>query len=211
MAVRLRALLTGRVLLLENIIFLLLVLISVRGWVNSTQPLRYPMSPILLALTSLMCTRGVVCFQWGYRSRGLGSIPEATRFSSEVVERGPLSLVNTTEELLEIKSSGSDIESREYGRRDPSRCQRGTFYPQKLALTSPTSGGSSVGVVRSRTQATGVFTSRSFLGNCTLPGGLCAPVTRRAMLAGEWAPGRAPITDRAKGTGQIGVWLWGWW
>jgi hypothetical protein len=32
------------------------------------------------------------------------------------------------------------IEIREYGRRDPSRWPRGTLYPQKLALTSPTSG-----------------------------------------------------------------------
>jgi hypothetical protein len=31
---------------------------------------------------------------------------------------------------------------------------RGTIYPQKLALTSPTSGGRSVGIVRSQTQAT---------------------------------------------------------
>jgi hypothetical protein len=31
---------------------------------------------------------------------------------------------------------------------------RGTLYPQKLALTSTTSGGRSVGIVRSRTQAT---------------------------------------------------------
>jgi hypothetical protein len=29
----------------------------------------------------------------------------------------------------------------------------GTFYPQKLALTSPTSGGRSVGIVRSWTEA----------------------------------------------------------
>jgi len=29
------------------------------------------------------------------------------------------------------------------------------FYPQKLALTSPTGGGRSVGIVRSRTKATG--------------------------------------------------------
>jgi hypothetical protein len=29
-----------------------------------------------------------------------------------------------------------------------------TFYPEKLALTSPTNGGRSVGIVRSRTQAT---------------------------------------------------------
>jgi hypothetical protein len=37
------------------------------------------------------------------------------------LERGPLSLVSTIEELLERKSSGSDLESREYGSRDPSR------------------------------------------------------------------------------------------
>jgi hypothetical protein len=35
---------------------------------------------------------------------------------------------------------------------DPSRWPRGTFYLQKLAITSPTSGGRSVGIVRSRTQ-----------------------------------------------------------
>jgi hypothetical protein len=32
--------------------------------------------------------------------------------------RGPLGLVSTTEELLESKSSGSGLESREYGRWD---------------------------------------------------------------------------------------------
>jgi hypothetical protein len=59
----------------------------------------------------------------GYRSRGPGSIPGATRFSGGFLdlERGPLSLVSTTEELLESKSSGSSLEIREYGRRDPSR------------------------------------------------------------------------------------------
>jgi hypothetical protein len=91
-----------------------------------------------------------------YRSRGPGSIPGTTRFFWEVVdlERGPLSLVSTNEELLERKCSGSSLEKREYGRGDPSRWQRGTLYPQKLALTSPTSGGRSVGIVRSRTQTT---------------------------------------------------------
>jgi hypothetical protein len=64
------------------------------------------------------------------------------------LERGPLSLVSTTEELLGRKSSGSGLEIREYGRRDPSRWPRGTFYPQKLPPTSPTSGGRSVGIVR---------------------------------------------------------------
>jgi hypothetical protein len=55
------------------------------------------------------------------------------------------------------KSSGSSLESREYGCRDPSRWPCGTSYPQKLALTSPTSGGRSVGRVRSRIQGTELF------------------------------------------------------
>jgi hypothetical protein len=70
------------------------------------------------------------------------------------LEQGSLSLVSTTEELLGRKRSGFGLESREYGRRDPSHWPRGTLYPQKLALTSPTSGSRSVGIVRSRTQAT---------------------------------------------------------
>jgi hypothetical protein len=50
------------------------------------------------------------------------------------------------------KSSGSCLENREYGRRDQSLWPRGTLYPQKLAITSPTSGGRSVGIVRPRSQ-----------------------------------------------------------
>jgi hypothetical protein len=64
-----------------------------------------------------------------------------------VLERGPLSLVSTTEELLGWKTSGSGLGNREYGCRDPSRWPHGTLYPQKLALTSPTSGGRSIGIV----------------------------------------------------------------
>jgi hypothetical protein len=37
------------------------------------------------------------------------------------LERCPLSLVSTIEELLEKKSRGSGLEIQEYGRRDPSR------------------------------------------------------------------------------------------
>jgi hypothetical protein len=70
------------------------------------------------------------------------------------LKQGPLSLVSTTEELLERKRSGFGLENREYGSRDASRRPRGTLYPQKLALTSPTNGGRSVSVVRSWTQAT---------------------------------------------------------
>jgi hypothetical protein len=81
------------------------------------------------------------------------------QISWEVVglERGPLSLVSAIEELLERKSSGSGLESREYGRTDPSRWPCGTLYPQKLALSSPTIGGLSVGIVHFRTQATEFF------------------------------------------------------
>jgi hypothetical protein len=89
----------------------------------------------------------------GYRSRGPGSIPGATG-----LERGLLRLASTTEELLERNSSGSGLENREYGRGDPPRRTRS--ITQKLALTSPTSGGRSVGIVHSRTRAT-EFTNRN--------------------------------------------------
>jgi hypothetical protein len=46
---------------------------------------------------------------------------------------GPLSLVNTIEELLRRRSSGSDLENRVYGFRDPLCCPRNTVYPQKFA------------------------------------------------------------------------------
>jgi hypothetical protein len=52
------------------------------------------------------------------------------------------------------KNSGSGLETREYCRRDPSRWPRSTLKLQKLALISPTSGGRSVGIVHSWTQAT---------------------------------------------------------
>jgi hypothetical protein len=64
------------------------------------------------------------------------------------LERGPLSLVSTTEELLEKKSSGYGLENREYGRRDLLRRVRDTLHLEKLALTSPTIDSRSVGIVR---------------------------------------------------------------
>jgi hypothetical protein len=66
------------------------------------------------------------------------------------LERRALSLVSTIEELLGRKNSGFVLESREYGRRDPSRCPR---IRKKLVLTSTISGCRSFGIVRSRTQA----------------------------------------------------------
>jgi hypothetical protein len=48
------------------------------------------------------------------------------------LERGPLSLVSTIEELFERKSSGSSVWEREYGRKDPSRWARDALYAQIL-------------------------------------------------------------------------------
>jgi hypothetical protein len=47
------------------------------------------------------------------------------------LQRGPLSLASTIEELLGRKSSGSSLVSREYGRRDPLCWPCDTLYPQK--------------------------------------------------------------------------------
>jgi hypothetical protein len=69
------------------------------------------------------------------------------------LQQGLLGLVITIEELLGRTSSGCGLESREYGCEDPLRWPRDTLYPQKSALTSPTSGGRSVGIVLSRTHA----------------------------------------------------------
>jgi hypothetical protein len=79
--------------------------------------------------------------------------PHSIGLSIVGLERCPLSLVSTTGELLERKNSGSGLEGEDYGRRDPSHWPRDTLCPQKLALTSPTSGDRSVGIVRSLTKA----------------------------------------------------------
>jgi hypothetical protein len=64
----------------------------------------------LLLITDRLC--GLVVRVLGYRSGGPGSIPGTTRFSEKKkkkerqvvgLERGPLSLVSTTEELLDTK------------------------------------------------------------------------------------------------------------
>jgi hypothetical protein len=78
------------------------------------------------------------------------------------LERGQLSLVSTTEELLGRKISGSGLESREYCRTDPYADPVGPLYPQKLTLTSPTKGCRSIGIVRLLIQAT-VFSFSSLI------------------------------------------------
>jgi hypothetical protein len=51
-------------------------------------------------------------------------------------------------------------------------CETGTLYPRKLVVMSPTSGGRSVGIVRSRTEATEfslvIFACKMLLSNVTV-------------------------------------------
>jgi hypothetical protein len=78
----------------------------------------------------------------GYRSRRPGFASRRYQIFWVVgLERGPLSLVSTNEELLGRKSSGCGLDSREYGRRDPLRWPRDILYPQKLALNKQRSLG----------------------------------------------------------------------
>jgi hypothetical protein len=69
----------------------------------------------VLFLEDRLC--GLVVRVPGCRSRGPGSFPALPG-----LDQGPLSLVTTTEELLERKkSSGSCLQNLEYGRGDPLR------------------------------------------------------------------------------------------
>jgi hypothetical protein len=63
------------------------------------------------------------------------------------LEQGPLSLVRIIEELLERTVAAPVYKTEINGHGDSLRCPRDTLCPLKLALTSPTSGGRSVGIV----------------------------------------------------------------
>jgi hypothetical protein len=55
---------------------------------------------------------------------------------------------------LNGKVAAPGLENRDYDRGDPLRWPRDTLYQLKLALTSPTGCGRSVGIVRLRTKTT---------------------------------------------------------
>jgi hypothetical protein len=95
----------------------------------------------------------------GYRSRGPRFDYRRYQIFWKVVglERGPLSLMSTIEELLGRKSGGFSLDNREYDRVGPSALTTRHIYPQKLVLTSPTSGGCSVGIARTWTNAMEFF------------------------------------------------------
>jgi hypothetical protein len=92
--------------------------------------------------------------------------PDQTNQSTPLYPTSPRSILILSINLCLCFPSGlflsgfhanADLETWEYGSRDPSRWPHGTLYPQKLALTSPTSGSRSVGIVLSRTQAMEIF------------------------------------------------------
>jgi hypothetical protein len=86
----------------------------------------------------------------------LGSIPGASRFSEKGrVWNGVHSaswgqLRSYLEEIVAAPVKKTETNDR----GDPLRCPRDTLYPQKVGITSPTNGGRSVCIVRSRTKAT---------------------------------------------------------
>jgi hypothetical protein len=77
------------------------------------------------------------------------------------LEQGPLSLGSIIEELLE-----EGLEIQEQGREDPLCWPCDTLYLRKLALTSPTSGGHSVGIVHSGIKATVFFSVYMYMYVC---------------------------------------------
>jgi hypothetical protein len=89
-----------------------------------------------------------ICEKWGLEAEARDSLE--TRKKRNNKNHYQVKAKN----LLVSWSLEPGLETRKYGRRDPSRWPRGTFYPQKLALTSLTSGCRLVGIVRSRTKAT---------------------------------------------------------
>jgi hypothetical protein len=102
---------------------------------------------------------GLVVRVSGYRSRvpGFDSRRFQIFWEAAGLERGPLSRARATEKLFERKNSGSVYKTEVNDRGNLLRWPRDTLYPQKLALTSPTSGGRSVSIVRSRTKAMDFF------------------------------------------------------
>jgi hypothetical protein len=82
------------------------------------------------------------------------------------LERGPLSLVNTTEQLLDriVAAPVEKTENTAVGIRFADHVA--PSIRKKLAITSPTSGGRSVGIVRSRTQTMEFFVFFCFCSLC---------------------------------------------
>jgi hypothetical protein len=102
------------------------------GWFQSTIESLEPFNLYVYLSTNFDRLCGLVVRVPGYRFGGPEFDSQALQKKVVGLERGPLSLVSTTEELLGKNSSGCGLEIREYGRKDSSRWPRGTLYPQKV-------------------------------------------------------------------------------
>jgi hypothetical protein len=117
----------------------------------------YRRKPVLLYLVpQILCQMQMVTVT-GYISRGPGF--DSRHYKKKVMglERGPLSLLSATGELLGSNSSDSSLESREYGLGIRHADHVAPSIRKKLALTSLTCGGRLVGIVRLRTEAVEFF------------------------------------------------------
>jgi hypothetical protein len=108
---------------------------------------------MLLEQNDRLC--GLVVRALGYRSGGPGSIPGTTKKNKTKVvclERGPLSLVSTTEELFDGKVAAPVWKTKNttVGFRHADHVA--SSIRKKFAITSPTSDDRSVGIVLSRTK-----------------------------------------------------------
>jgi hypothetical protein len=79
------------------------------------------------------------------------------------VERGPLSLVSTTQELLYRKVAAHVYKTENTAVEISHADHVAPSIRKKLTITSPTSGGRSVGIVRSRTQTMECRFSNSYV------------------------------------------------
>jgi hypothetical protein len=102
---------------------------GIRGVVfRSTRSVKDHTKQLVKFLCDFLC--GLVVRVPGYRSRGPWFNSRHYQIFWEVLglERGPLNLMSTTEELLGRNSSGSSLAIREYGHRDPLRWPCDTLY-----------------------------------------------------------------------------------
>jgi hypothetical protein len=102
------------------------------------------------------------------------------------------------------EKSATGLEIREYGHRDPSGWPRDTLYLQKLALTSPTSSGLSVGIVHSQTQAMEFFffweTCKGVYGFIKL---ICAATGYEQLNSMAWIHEQTILTEQQLLVGEV--------
>jgi hypothetical protein len=101
---------------MQNTTFMYLYIIQTKMFIQLLCTLIFGIYKAGLPLWSGGQSSGLQIQRSGFNSRHYQIFCEVVG-----LKRGPLSLVRTIEDLLGRKNSCSGLESREYGRRDPSR------------------------------------------------------------------------------------------